>query len=78
VAASVAAVAAGAEVIEKHITLDRTMKGSDHLCSLERDGVYRLVRDIRNVDAAMGECILERHPASDGARAKLRVAMAST
>lgn len=74
IAAPIAAVAAGAEVIEKHITLDRTMKGSDHLCSLERDGLYRLVRDIRNVDAAMGEPVVYRHPASDAARKKLRVA----
>jgi len=51
----VAAVAMGAEVIEKHITLDRNMKGTDQAGSLGIDGMFRLVRDIRNLDQAMGE-----------------------
>ena len=50
----VAAVVLGAEVIEKHITLDRKMKGTDHEGSLGPDGIYRMVRDIRNVEMAMG------------------------
>jgi sialic acid synthase len=45
----------GAEVIEKHITLDRNMKGTDQLGSLGIDGMRRLVRDIRNLDNAIGE-----------------------
>jgi sialic acid synthase len=49
------AVALGAEIIEKHITLDRTMKGTDHRGSLEPDGIWRMVRDIRNTEYAMGE-----------------------
>jgi sialic acid synthase SpsE len=50
----VVAVAMGAEIIEKHITLDRTMKGTDHQLSLGPDGLYRMVRDIRNVEKAFG------------------------
>jgi sialic acid synthase len=48
------AVALGATVIEKHITLNRNMKGSDHKASLEPDGLWRMVRDIRNVEKALG------------------------
>ena len=48
------AVAMGAEIIEKHITLDRNMKGTDHQLSLGPDGVYRMVRDIRNTEKAFG------------------------
>lgn len=49
-----AAVALGAEIIEKHITLDRSMKGTDHQGSLGVDGIYRMVRDIRNLEMALG------------------------
>lgn len=51
----VAAVARGAEIIEKHITLDRRMKGTDQAGSLGPDGVHRMVRDIRILDMSMGE-----------------------
>jgi len=50
----VAAVAMGAKIIEKHITLDRRMKGTDQAGSLGPDGVYRMVRDIRLLDQSMG------------------------
>ncbi len=50
----VAAVVMGAEVIEKHITLDRKMKGTDQEGSLGPDGIYRMVRDIRNAEMALG------------------------
>ena len=49
------AVALGARIIEKHITLDRNMKGTDHKGSLGVDGIYRMVRDIRNVERALGK-----------------------
>lgn len=45
----------GAEIIEKHITLDRNMKGTDHRGSLEPEGIWRMVRDIRNTEYAIGE-----------------------
>jgi sialic acid synthase len=50
-----AAVAMGAEVIEKHVTLDRNMKGSDHQGSLGPEGIHRMLRDIRNLELAIGE-----------------------
>lgn len=51
----VAAVAMGAKIIEKHITLDRRMKGTDQAGSLGPDGVHRMVRDIRILDNSFGE-----------------------
>ena len=52
---SVAAAAIGACVIERHITLDRSMWGSDHAASLEPSGITRLARDIRLVEQSMGD-----------------------
>lgn len=52
---SLAAVCLGACVIERHITLDRAMWGSDQAASVEPQGLMRLVRDIRAVEAAMGD-----------------------
>jgi len=50
----VVAAALGAVAVEKHITLARYMKGTDHACSLEPDGLRRVVRDIRNMEIALG------------------------
>jgi N-acetylneuraminate synthase len=52
---SAAAVALGACVIERHITLDRAMWGSDQAASVEPQGFARLVRDIRAIEAALGD-----------------------
>ncbi len=52
---SVLAVAYGAVSVERHITLDRTMFGSDQVASLEPQGLYRLVRDIRQVPVVSGD-----------------------
>jgi N-acetylneuraminate synthase len=54
IASSVAAVALGACVVERHITMDRAMWGSDQAASLEPNGITRLVRDIRLVETSMG------------------------
>jgi len=51
---ALAATAAGATLIEKHLTLDRTMPGPDHLTSVEPDGFERMVAGIRSISAAMG------------------------
>lgn len=53
-AACLAAVALGATVIEKHLTLDRRLPGPDHKASIEPDDLKRLVGDIRTVEAALG------------------------
>lgn len=52
---SVAAVAVGACMIERHITLDRSMWGSDHAASLEPNGITKLVSYIRLVEKSMGD-----------------------
>ncbi len=53
IAADIAALAFGATQIERHYTLDRTWKGTDHAASLEPDGLRRLVRDVKNVYKAI-------------------------
>jgi len=47
----------GATSVERHITLDRTMYGSDHAASLEPKGLSILVRDIRMLDGILGDGI---------------------
>jgi N-acetylneuraminate synthase/N,N'-diacetyllegionaminate synthase len=53
----IAAVAMGAEIIEKHFTLDRTMEGPDHLASLEPQELKQMVDCIRNIEQALGDGI---------------------
>lgn len=53
----IAAVALGAEVIEKHFTLDKTMEGPDHKASLEPKELQEMVRSIRNIEMALGDGI---------------------
>jgi N-acetylneuraminate synthase len=52
---SLAAVVLGACVIERHLTLDRSMWGSDQAASVEPQGIRRLVRDVRDVEVALGD-----------------------
>ena len=52
---AIAAVAMGATVIEKHITLDRNLPGPDQLASLEPDELQAMVRSIRNLEMALGD-----------------------
>lgn len=54
IAISTVASALGASIIERHITLDRTMDGPDHAASLEPQGFKKMVRDIRQVHLALG------------------------
>lgn len=54
---SVAAVALGARVIEKHFTLDRNLPGPDHRASLEPSELSAMVKSIRNIETAMGDGI---------------------
>ena len=50
-----ASVALGASIVERHITLDRTMWGTDQSASLEPAGLNTLVRDIRIIEKALGD-----------------------
>ncbi|SDG88640.1 N-acetylneuraminate synthase family protein [Microbacterium pygmaeum] len=69
---SLAAVALGAVAVERHITLDRTMWGSDHAASLEPAGLQHLVRDIRIVETALGDGVKRVFPGELAPLAKLR------
>ncbi|MEW1962761.1 N-acetylneuraminate synthase family protein [Microbacterium sp. NPDC077644] len=69
---SLAAVALGAVAVERHITLDRTMWGSDHAASLEPGGLEHLVRDIRIIETAMGDGVKRVFPGEEAPMAKLR------
>ena len=53
IAADVAALTLGANWVERHYTLDRTWKGTDHAASLEPDGMRKLNRDLKNVSKAL-------------------------
>jgi N-acetylneuraminate synthase len=69
---SLAAVALGAAAVERHITLDRTMWGSDHAASLEPAGLDHLVRDIRIISEALGDGVKRVFPGELAPLAKLR------
>jgi len=56
---SVAAVALGASIIEKHFTIDRSLPGPDHKASLEPDELFAMVKAIRNVEVALGSDVKE-------------------
>lgn len=71
------AVGMGAEIIEKHITLDRNMKGTDHRGSLEPNGIWRMVRDIRNTEYAIGEYGMFVNDKVQATRVKLERSVAS-
>jgi sialic acid synthase SpsE len=66
---SVAAVALGASVVEKHFTLSKRLYGPDHHASLVPDELAQLVAGVREVEAALGTGLKERDPAHDGVRA---------
>lgn len=53
----IAAVAMGAEIIEKHFTLDHNMEGPDHAASLEPDELKKMIESIRNIEKALGDGI---------------------
>ena len=71
-ATTLAAVAMGATFIERHITLDRSMWGTDHAASVEPGGLERLVRDIRNIELSFGDGIKRVYDSEVPVRAKLR------
>jgi N-acetylneuraminate synthase len=69
---TVAAVAMGARLVERHITLDRAMWGTDQAASVEPGGFARLVRDIRVVETALGDGKKQVYQSELGMRDKLR------
>ncbi len=69
--AAIASAARGAVVIEKHVTLDRGMRGSDHAASLELDEFSAMARDIRNVELALGDGLKRVPPSVSAAQGRL-------
>lgn len=67
-----AAVVLGAAFVERHITLDRAMWGSDQAASVEPWGLMRLVRDIRVIEQAMGDGVKQVYESEKKARQRLR------
>jgi N-acetylneuraminate synthase len=71
-ATTLAAVMMGACFVERHFTLDRAMWGSDHAASVEPQGMHKLVRDIRDVETAIGDGIKRVYESEMGPLKKLR------
>jgi sialic acid synthase SpsE len=69
---TVAAVTLGACFVERHVTLDRAMWGSDQSASVEPPGLQRLVRDIRTVEEALGDGIKKVYDSELKPMARLR------
>ena len=69
---TVAAVYLGATIIERHVTLDRTMWGSDHMASVEPQGLFKLVSGIRELEKCYGDGIISVSETERAARNKLR------
>lgn len=69
---TIAAAVLGARFIERHITLDRSMWGTDHAASLEPSGLARLVRDIRVIESALGDGVKHLYESEIPVRARLR------
>jgi N-acetylneuraminate synthase len=62
----------GATFVERHITLDRAMWGSDQAASVEIGGLIRLVQNIRDIEKAMGDGVKRVYPEEIKQRNKLR------
>jgi len=71
-APTLAAVALGACFVERHVTLDRAMWGSDQAASVEPVGMAKLVRDIRDIEVALGDGVKRVYDSEMGQRQKLR------
>ena len=69
---TVAAVYMGATILERHITLDRNMEGSDHSCSVTPHGLFKLVSGVRELEQAYGDGVIRVTETEEGPRKKLR------
>ena len=67
-----AAVALGAAFVERHITLDRALWGTDQAASVEVSGFKRLVENIRDIENSIGDGIKKVYESEFGPRIKLR------
>jgi N-acetylneuraminate synthase len=73
-----AAVSMGASFIERHITLDRSMWGTDQAASVEIIGMHRLIRDIRDIEKSMGDGLKRVYPSELSSLKKLRKVQSNT
>ncbi len=71
-APTLAAVAIGATFVERHITLDRAMWGTDQAASVELGGLERLIRNIRDIEKSLGDGVKKLYDSELGPRQKLR------
>ena len=71
-APTLAAVALGATYVERHVTMDRAMWGTDQAASIEAGGIRRLVKDIRLVEKSLGDGVKRVMPSEQEARIRLR------
>jgi N-acetylneuraminate synthase len=71
-APTLAAVALGAAFVERHITIDRAMWGTDQAASVEIGGMFRLVKDIRDIEKALGDGLKRVYESEKASQTKLR------
>jgi len=71
IAMAVAAYVLGARVLEKHFTLNHTMKGTDHAMSLEPIGMHKMVRDLQRAAQALGDGTKKKLPSEESALIKM-------
>lgn len=69
---TIASVALGARYIERHITLDKTMWGTDHMCSIEPHGMFKLIRGIQDINKALGDGVKTVTPGEEIKKKDLR------
>ncbi len=74
-APSLAAIVLGATFLERHITLDRAMWGTDQAASVELGGFERLVNNVRDIEKALGDGVKKVYPSEMDSRKKLRRAV---
>lgn len=65
IAMAVAAYTLGARIVEKHFTLNRAMKGTDHAFSLEHSGLEKMVRDLKRCRIALGDGVKQRYASEE-------------
>jgi N-acetylneuraminate synthase/sialic acid synthase len=75
IAMSVAAYVLGARIVEKHFTLNRANRGTDHAFSLEPVGLRKMVRDLRRTRLALGDGVKKPYPSETKALAKMSKAL---